>query len=229
MSRLQRYVPYMLLRTNRQEPDQAGYGQALSYAQFIIRHTSRLEAPRMDPWAYRCFLRYAFLVPEGTAEERALVAVGRGVAARLMEVEAARDPSQWTNHAASVIVGGLSGDDQIQRVWPGMPRELARAMQVCPDGFQAHNYHESVWEDIRATPIEFKPIPSDDVERLNSWLFALYKHSRDGEALWRELGSPDPSWTHGHSLVASGALEALENTALLFAAQAQGTLPLATE
>lgn len=218
MPRPLRYMPYMFLRTNEKSLVQhTGYGPQLNYAQFIIRHTSRLEAPKMDPWTYNCFLRYAFLVPSNSQDEEQIRAIGDVVSKRLNEVESARESAQWSNHAASIIVGGISGEDQILDACPSLPVQLARVIQICPDGFQTHNYHKDVWEEIRHSPIRFMPIPRADIKRLNHWLFGLYKHSRDRGMLLAELEKPDSSWTHAHTLVASGALAALRNTELLFA------------
>lgn len=214
-----RYIPYMFLRELSGDPpvkyegDDPSWRTRLPYVAFLERHQSRWSPYWEDTHGtitaldFLFVLRCAFVAEQGTERDERLRAAGDALAAQLNQVEA--DDQRAL---------ALLGCERLIEDWPGDRAGRRAPLFVAAHNFDAWNHREHVWRAIRATPVRFSPIPSEDINTLNRWLadrYRLPRHPARFEDALKQASTSAKRSNTPRKLVCDGLLAALANSAAL--------------
>ena len=220
-----RYVPYLFIREFPESGEgDSEYATRLPYIAFLQRHQSRWsrlwedgDGETLTAHDFWTLLRSIYVVVEGAPEEAALIAAGAKIAARLNALE---DKQEVTE---ALAVGDC---ENYLPSWPSWGDENRVPLFVCAHNFDAWNQRPRVWEQMRACPVEFKPIPETDLALLNQWLFGRYRFSKnEARAHEQMLQAQTAGVKHNapRNRVADGLLTARRNAAGLIAVSQRTT------
>jgi hypothetical protein len=216
-----KFVPYLFMRELRGDAPVKDEWRIpsletkLPYIAFLQRHQSRwsrywedgeCEMSAFDFWVLP---RSIFVVQSGSPEEAELLNAGSAVAAQLNRME---------DEEGCVEALALGDCEDLIEGWPSYGDPQRIPLFVVAHNFDAWNHREYVWKAIRKTPVEFTPIPEEDVALLNKWLFGRYAFPRRIARFRQELENAKTTAKRHNTprkLVAEGMLKAMANSSHL--------------
>lgn len=167
-------------------------------------------------------LRSAFLVRADTDQEAQLRNAGELIAQRLNQAEASDDSGEPV---------ALADCEELLDDWPSWNDPGWTPVFVAAHNFNSWNHHDHVWNDIRNTPVRFQPIPAEDTDLLNRWLFSRYRFPKSTDrlpdALKRAIADA-PRHNSPRKLIAEGLDQAIRNTENLISLTQSESTPTLT-